>query len=121
MNPARRVLVLAMVFAATGCDRRPAPVASNRPAVATPATGEWIAGQIETRIDSKSFHDPVAIRRAVQVTVANGVVTLRGEVGSEDEQRTVEQIAAETPGVVGVRNELHVRADDRPTVRRDGT
>jgi hypothetical protein len=111
------------VFAAMiACDRRSPPAAALKvPALSTHATGEWIARQIETRIGTTSFLDPAATRRAVKVTVADGVVTLRGEVRSEDEQRTVEQIAAETAGVVGVRNELHVRADNRAPSRRGRT
>jgi osmotically-inducible protein OsmY len=122
MHARARLSVVTMVFAATvGCDRSSPPAASRRPAVSTQATGEWIARQIQTRIDSTDSLDPAVTRRAVRVTVADGVVTLRGEVGSEDEKRTAEQIAAEAGGVIGVRNELVVQADDRAAVRRGGT
>jgi osmotically-inducible protein OsmY len=64
---------------------------------------------IQTSIESKYFLDPGIKQRVVWVAVANGVVTLRGTVRSDEEKQTAEQIAAETSGVTGVRNELQVR------------
>jgi osmotically-inducible protein OsmY len=103
-----------------GCDRR-SPAAAKQPAVSTQTTGEWIARQLQNKIDSAVSLKPAVTRRAIRVTVTDRVVTLRGEVGSEDEKRTAEQIAAEADGVIGVRNQLHVRADARAAVRRGGT
>jgi osmotically-inducible protein OsmY len=65
---------------------------------------------ILTKIGSKYFLDQEVKHRAVQVTVEDGVVTLRGAVHSDGEKDTAEQIAAETGGVTGVRNQLQVRA-----------
>ena len=118
---AQLLVVMTLLVATVGCDRSSPAAISRRPAVSTRATGEWIANQIQTRIESKYRLAPVVTRREVRVTVADGVVTLRGEVGSEDDKRTAEQIAAEAEGVIGVRNELHVRADDRAAVLRGGT
>jgi osmotically-inducible protein OsmY len=67
--------------------------------------------RILTEIESKYFLDPAVKRRAVRVAVEDGVVTLRGVVGSLDEQQRAEQIAAETGGVVAVRSDLQIRTD----------
>jgi osmotically-inducible protein OsmY len=64
----------------------------------------WIA----TKIQSKYFLDPDVKGRTIDVSAAGGVVTLTGSVESDAQRKTAEQIAGETDGVRGVRNELQV-------------
>lgn len=47
--------------------------------------------------------------RNVKIMVANGVVTLRGVVDSQDEKQKIEDIARRTTGVTRVDNELEVK------------
>ena len=119
-SPARLAIAIMVSAAAVSCEGR-SPAAASQPAVSTQATGEWIARQIRTKIDSTLSSESAVTRRAVLVTVTDRVVTLRGEVGSEAEKRTAEQIAADADGVIGVRNQLYVRAAARAAVRRGET
>jgi osmotically-inducible protein OsmY len=64
----------------------------------------WIA----TKIQSKFFLDTDVKGRTIDVSVADGVVTLTGSVESDVQRKTAEQIAGETDGVTEVRNELQV-------------
>jgi osmotically-inducible protein OsmY len=48
---------------------------------------------------------------SIGVTVANGVVTLHGRVGSTVERETAERLALDVPGVRAVANELAVGND----------
>lgn len=45
----------------------------------------------------------------VKLVASSGVVTLRGPVASDAEKAKVEQIAAASPGVSSVRNELDIK------------
>ena len=49
---------------------------------------------------------------SVAVTVADGIVTLRGTVSTITEKRLLEELARRTPGVVGVQSELEASFDD---------
>ncbi|MFO7191442.1 MULTISPECIES: CBS domain-containing protein [Thermocrispum] len=49
----------------------------------------------------------------IEVSVRDGVVTLRGTVERRSEVALAESMTARTPGVVDVRNELTYRIDDR--------
>jgi osmotically-inducible protein OsmY len=66
----------------------------------------WIA----TKIQSKYFLDTDVKGRTIDVSVADGVVTLTGTVESDVQRKTAEQIAGETDGVTEVRNDLKVQA-----------
>jgi len=48
----------------------------------------------------------------VKVVAANGMVTLKGPVRSDDEKQAIEAKAAEVAGQDKVKSELHVTADD---------
>ena len=54
------------------------------------------------------FVDPDAI----EVSVRGGVVTFRGEIGTRDESRLLEELARRLDGVMRVENELAWRLDD---------
>jgi osmotically-inducible protein OsmY len=55
---------------------------------------------------------------AIAVLVVDGHVTLRGTVGSDEEKRTAERIAAQVFGVVAIEDRLEVRRFDSKT-RKD--
>ena len=50
----------------------------------------------------------------VTIEAAEGVVTLRGQVGSEDDKQRLEQAAGSTPGVSEVRSWLHLPGQPAP-------
>ncbi len=62
------------------------------------------------------FVDP----QTVDVSVANGVVTFVGTIGTRTEARLVEELARRLDGVVGVENQLDWRIDDTGTDGREG-
>jgi osmotically-inducible protein OsmY len=55
--------------------------------------------------------DTVLASRDLDFEVANGMVTIRGDVRSAEEKRRVEQIARAAPGVKDVANGLQITAD----------
>jgi osmotically-inducible protein OsmY len=96
--------------------------AASRPAgaAATDAASEAITDAwITVKIQSKYFLDPDVKGRNIDVTTNDGVVTLRGEVGTFGERRHAASLARGTDGVREVRDELRVdqtvaRSDARP-------
>jgi hyperosmotically inducible periplasmic protein len=54
-------------------------------------------------------HSLSTMAHNVKLVASAGVVTLRGPVASESEKAKVEQLAAASPGVSSVRNELDVK------------
>jgi len=63
-----------------------------------------------TMIQAKYFTDPAIKSRAIDVQIANGVVTLKGSVGSESERQQALLLARATPGVQRVEDYLTVDA-----------
>jgi osmotically-inducible protein OsmY len=63
---------------------------------------------LTTKIQSQFFLEQQVRGRDVNVTTNNGVVTLRGQVDSDEARRLAETIARETEGVRRVVNELTV-------------
>jgi osmotically-inducible protein OsmY len=55
--------------------------------------------------------DPVLKERDIDFRVANGMVTITGEVASTDEKARVEQLAKAAPGVKDVANGLEIKAE----------
>jgi osmotically-inducible protein OsmY len=93
--------------ATTGAERRddarPGPGDQARRA------GEAVDdGWITTKIQSQYFLEQQVRGRDLNVETNNGVVTLRGQVESEEARRLAETIARETDGVRRVVNELTV-------------
>jgi osmotically-inducible protein OsmY len=70
---------------------------------------------LKARVESELF-GPEFPKGSVVVDVADGVVTLRGEVARPDEIKRIEAEAAEVPGVAGVVNLLHVPGRPAPNV-----
>jgi osmotically-inducible protein OsmY len=73
---------------------------------------------VETDVRDEIFWDGRVDAREVAVDVRDGVVTLRGTVGSFGEKRAAADAARRIAGVVDVDNELEVRILDRHD-RRD--
>jgi osmotically-inducible protein OsmY len=69
----------------------------------TPATS------VTERILDALNDDPRTRDEVIEVTTHQGVVTLVGEVKSEQIRRAAEEIARKQPGVVTLVNELKVR------------
>ena len=54
--------------------------------------------------------DQLSLRaKNIKIITADGKVTLRGPVNSDDEQRTIAAIAQDVPGVTSVDNQLEVK------------
>ena len=65
---------------------------------------------VASRIQAKYFLDDAVKARRIDVTAAGGVVTLRGEVASEDERARALLLARTTDGVQRVEDSLTVNA-----------
>ena len=96
-----------------------APVAPARPANAVTAvatTGSAVAdstpraddARITSGIQAKYFLDDTIKARRIDVNSSNGIVTLHGEVGSDDERAQALQLASATEGVQRVEDNLTV-------------
>jgi osmotically-inducible protein OsmY len=84
----------------------PEPVATSGVAPA-PETSDSTA---MTMIQAKYFMDPAIKARNIDVQVANGVVTLKGSVGSETERQQALLLARSSLGVQRVEDYLTVDA-----------
>ena len=65
---------------------------------------------IHTKIASKLIGDRETPAHKINIDVVNGVVTLRGEVGTETAKDEADRVAKDTEGVRQVRNLLKVHA-----------
>jgi hyperosmotically inducible periplasmic protein len=79
------------------------------PGVENPFGDEWLT----TKIQSKFFLDQSVKGSDINVDTREGVVTLKGQVASEEARRTAEQIARGTAGVQRVNNQLQVGGGNR--------
>jgi len=70
-----------------------------------PATDD---GGISTRVRSALLNDPQVSATGINVTAANGVVTLSGSVRTPAERDRAVAVARQTSGVSDVRSELAV-------------
>ena len=59
-----------------------------------------------TEVKSSLAEQGITPRHPVEVDCDHGTIRLSGVVGSADQAREAEQIAAQTDGVVGVKNQL---------------
>jgi osmotically-inducible protein OsmY len=64
---------------------------------------------VKRYVTDELFYDPKVDNRAIAVSADDGVVTLRGTVGSFREKREAKQDAQRVHGVKDVKNELDVR------------
>ncbi len=83
--------------------------------LATTAYGDAPAGDedIRSQVLEALHTDAATIDLDVHVSVRNGVVHLRGHVPTLDDAEFAEEVAGRVPGVVEVREELHVDAIER--------
>ena len=65
--------------------------------------------EIDNVLDRTVDNDPVLKERDIDFRVANGMVTITGEVASADEKTRVEQLAKAAPGVKDVANGLAIK------------
>jgi osmotically-inducible protein OsmY len=65
--------------------------------------------ELQRHVQSALEWDPTVTTTEIGVTVDDGVVTLRGDVGSYSEKRAAERIALHVFGVKAVANDLNVR------------
>ena len=63
---------------------------------------------ITTKVKSQLIGDPATKARHIEVTTRGGVVTLRGQVDSNDERTRAVQIARGTKGVQSVDDDMTV-------------
>jgi hyperosmotically inducible periplasmic protein len=90
-------VAVASLFLSTGCS-----VTRGQQNVGAYAKDKEIAAQIKTAM----YADPVVKGTQVEVTTFNGVVQLSGFVNNEAEKKRAGEIAASTPGVTKVYNNL---------------
>jgi len=93
-------------FESAAATPMPAPVATSGVATA-PGTSD---STTMTMIQAKYFMDPAIKARNIDVQVANGVVTLKGSVGSETERQQALLLARSAAGVQRVEDYLTVDA-----------
>jgi osmotically-inducible protein OsmY len=67
------------------------------------------------KVESEIFRDADAPKGRVNVDAVNGVVTLRGELDSEDQIQELEKAARKVQGVGEVQNLLHTPGTPAPT------
>ncbi|HXJ92726.1 MAG TPA: BON domain-containing protein [Terriglobia bacterium] len=69
---------------------------------------------ITLEIQATLYHDPTLKKRDISVIAQNGVVTLSGQVNSEGERTSAENVASRTAGVKQVINQLVVVGPSPP-------
>jgi len=67
--------------------------------------------QIHDTLDRMVDNDPVLRERDINFEVANGTVTVKGEVRNADEKNKVGQIVKAAPGVKDFANALEIRSE----------
>jgi len=93
----------------------PAPVvtpAETVPSVPTSATADVdqkLVEQVRTALNPAGAD--ASATQAVQVSAAGGVVTLKGNVKTEEEKTRMETAAKAVPGVTKVENQIEVKAE----------
>jgi osmotically-inducible protein OsmY len=74
------------------------------------STGEYIDDSvITTKVRSALVADPVTKARQINVDTFKGTVQLSGFVSTQQEKDKAEEIARNTKGVMGVRNNIIVK------------
>ena len=75
----------------------------------------WLASKTKIAL----YADERVSGNAVNVDAANGIVTLRGKVGSPEEKKAAEEVAKGIEGVTQVKNNLEiVRSAEKQSVNR---
>lgn len=71
-------------------------------------TADDLDGDIRDRLDKMIDDDPTLKQRDINFDVANGMVTIKGEVRTADEKNRVSEITKAAPGVKDVANGLQI-------------
>jgi hypothetical protein len=69
---------------------------------------------LRDRVESEVFRNPDLPKDRINLEVASGVVTLRGQVDNAYQIANVEKAVLKVPGVAGVENLLHVNGTPAP-------
>jgi hyperosmotically inducible periplasmic protein len=98
---------------------RPAAVQETREALAEERPEPRTDEEITTHVQARYFEDELIRKRDIDVRTSNGVVTLTGDVASEEERDRAVSLAREVEGVTDVRDELNIRPGE-PTTDEPG-
>jgi osmotically-inducible protein OsmY len=71
---------------------------------------------LKNKLETELFREPDAPKGSVNIDVADGVVTLRGEVGRPEQVRDLEAKARSVAGTRDVENLLHTPGSPPPNV-----
>lgn|SRR5512135_2346912 len=69
---------------------------------------KWMTGELQTTVKAALRHHQDLHTQHVHIETVRGVVVLQGRVPSLAERSTIERVAWEAPGVLGVVNELSI-------------
>ena len=105
------IVTLAALPAVTGAQQSTTEKAEKKvESTAEKAKGATKDSWISSKTKIALYGDDRVAGSAVNVDTKNGVVTLRGKVGSADEKKAAEEIAKTVDGVASVKNNLQVVA-----------
>jgi hypothetical protein len=71
---------------------------------------------LKNKVETEIFRDADAPKGSVDVTVVNGIVELRGQVGDASQSEALELKARMVSGVKDVRNLLHLPGETPPNI-----
>ena len=71
---------------------------------------------LKNKVETEIFRDADAPKGSVDVTVVNGIVELRGQVGDASQSEALELKARMVSGVKDVRNLLHLPGETPPII-----
>jgi osmotically-inducible protein OsmY len=74
-------------------------------------TADDLDGQIRRGLDTMIDNDPALKQRDVNFDVANGMVTIKGDVRTVDEKNRVGEMTKAAPGVKDVANGLQIKPE----------
>jgi osmotically-inducible protein OsmY len=74
------------------------------------ATAGDLDGQIRRGLNRMIDNDPTLKQRQIEFEVANGMVTINGEVRTADEKSRIEEMTKAAPGVKNVANGLQIKS-----------
>lgn len=74
------------------------------------STADDLDGQIRRGLDKMIDNDPALNQRDITFEVANGMVTVNGEVRTVDEKNRVAEMTKAAPGVKDVANGLRIKS-----------